>query len=172
MSDLRHFSKAFLADFIDLYKSYPCLWKIKSSEYKDRNKKDTAYTVLLRKLQEIEPNATKKTVKAKINSIRGSFRREMKKIEDSKRPDAGEIYETRLWYYDLLLFTKYQMPGDSDSNSVENLKGESESEQETDNEGEVRKMQLLKTSKSVYKIIYLELMHLSLMPFYSTFIIK
>lgn len=145
MSDLRHFSKAFMADFIQLYKSYPCLWKTKSSDYKDRNKKDTAYTVLLKKLQEIEPNATKKTVTAKINSIRGSFRREMKKIEDSKRSGSGadEIYATHLWYYDLLLFTKDQeMPRESVSNLVENGEGESGSEQGTDDGGEVREVQL------------------------------
>lgn len=35
-----------MADFIELYKSYPSLWKTKISDYKDRNKKDTAYRVL------------------------------------------------------------------------------------------------------------------------------
>ncbi|KAK5642436.1 hypothetical protein RI129_008603 [Pyrocoelia pectoralis] len=53
MSDLTQFSKSFMEDFIELYINYPCLWKTKSSECKDRNKKDTAYTALIKKLQEI-----------------------------------------------------------------------------------------------------------------------
>lgn len=89
MSVLRHFSNAFMADFIELYKSYPCLWKTKSSDYKDRNKKDAAYTVLLKKLQEIEPSATKKSVTAKINSIRGSFWSELKKLKTQN----GQVQE-------------------------------------------------------------------------------
>ncbi|XP_074027710.1 uncharacterized protein [Leptinotarsa decemlineata] len=138
-SDLRHFSKAFMTAFIELYKSFPCLWKTKSRDYKDRNKKDSAYMVLLKKLQEIEPNATKKTVKAKINSIRGSFRREMKKIEKSKRSGTGadDVYVTHLWYYDLLLFTNDQeMPRESVSNLDENRENESGSEREADDESE------------------------------------
>lgn len=65
---------------------------------------------LLKKLQEVEPTSTKKSVRVKINNIRGSFRREIKKIEESKRSGAGtdEIYVTHLWYYDLLLFCKDQ----------------------------------------------------------------
>lgn len=147
MSDLRNFSKAFMVDFIEIYKSFPCLWKTKSSDYKDRNKKDNAYMVLLKKLQEIEPNATKKTVTAKINSIRGSFRREMKKIEDSKRSGMGadELYVTHLWYYDLLLFTKDQeIPRKSVTNLDENRGNESGSEQEAaEDESEVSEMQYL-----------------------------
>ncbi|XP_074036734.1 uncharacterized protein [Leptinotarsa decemlineata] len=138
-SDLRHFSKAFMTDFIELHKSFPCLWKTKSRDYKDRNKKDSAHMVLLKKLQEIEPNATKKTVTAKINSIRGSFRREMKKIEESKRSGTGadDVYVTHLWYHDLLLFTNYQeMPRESVSNLDENRENESESEQEVDDGSE------------------------------------
>ncbi|KAK5641177.1 hypothetical protein RI129_009724 [Pyrocoelia pectoralis] len=53
MSDLTQFSKSFMEDFIELYINYLCLWKTKSSDCKDRNKKDTAYTALLKKLQEI-----------------------------------------------------------------------------------------------------------------------
>ncbi|CAH1959712.1 unnamed protein product [Acanthoscelides obtectus] len=46
-------------------------------------------------------------MKKKINNIRTSFGREMKKVEDSKRTGSGAdaIYEPSLWYYDLLLFT-------------------------------------------------------------------
>lgn len=47
--DLRNFSKVYMADFIELYKSYPCLRKTKSSDYKNRNKKDRAYSFIKKK---------------------------------------------------------------------------------------------------------------------------
>lgn len=140
MADLRNFSKDFMMEFIELYKSFPCLWKTKCKDYMNRNKKNSAYEILVKKLREIEPNATKQIVKNKINSIRGSFRREMKKIEESKRSGAGadEIYVTHLWYYDLLLFTKDQeMPRSSVSN-IENVDIGDDENKENENELEVR----------------------------------
>lgn len=141
MSDLRSYSKDFIREFIELYQSFPCLWKTKCKEYMNRTKKYSAYETLLKK-----PKSTKKCVKAKINSMRGSFRREMKKIEESKRSGAGtdEIYITHLWYYDLLLFCKDQeIPRASvcniDSQETEQPR---ESDQENDDEGEVSKIQL------------------------------
>lgn len=68
--------------------------------------KNEAYEKLVRKLQEVEPNANKETVKSKVNTLRGSFRREFKKVADSKRSGTGsdDIYEPHLWYYTLLYF--------------------------------------------------------------------
>ena len=47
---------------------------------------------------------------AKINSLRDSYRKEMKIVEEPNRSSAGtdELYQPHLWYYDLLLFTKDQ----------------------------------------------------------------
>jgi hypothetical protein len=39
MSDLRTVPGEFLSEFIDLYRENQCLWKIKSKDYSDRNKK-------------------------------------------------------------------------------------------------------------------------------------
>ena len=38
--------REFLTEFIELYRSFTCLWLVKSKEYSDRNKKDLAYTEL------------------------------------------------------------------------------------------------------------------------------
>jgi hypothetical protein len=36
-----------LEKFIELYRSYPCRWKVKSDEYKNRNLKNWAYDKLI-----------------------------------------------------------------------------------------------------------------------------
>ncbi|CAH1114681.1 unnamed protein product [Psylliodes chrysocephalus] len=41
---------------------------------------DSAYNTLAKKLGELEPGATKKSVLAKINSLRSAFRKEQKKV--------------------------------------------------------------------------------------------
>lgn len=68
----------------------------------------------------IHPEANRDFVVKKIQSLRGSFRKEVKKVEDSKRSGASaeDIYVPLLWYYDLLLFTQDQeIPTKSFSNT-------------------------------------------------------
>ena len=55
-----------LGEFIEIYKSEPCLWKVKTAEYHDRDKKDAAYRKLVMKLKEIEPDANVNVVKRKL----------------------------------------------------------------------------------------------------------
>ena len=69
-----------LGEFIEIYKSEPCLWKIKTSDYHDRDKKDAAYRKLVMKLKEIEPDANVNIVKKKTNNLRSNVRKEKKKI--------------------------------------------------------------------------------------------
>lgn len=47
MTDARYWSKKVVSNFIDIYKSYPCLWKIKSRDYTNRNLKNAAYDKLV-----------------------------------------------------------------------------------------------------------------------------
>ena len=51
--------RAVLIEFIDLYHAYPCLWKIKSQEYYNKNAKVSAQDKLVEKLKEIDPTADK-----------------------------------------------------------------------------------------------------------------
>lgn len=110
MTDMRSYSKEFIAEFIDLYKEHPCLWKVKSKEYSNRDIRNQSYNKLVNKLKEVEREANKETVIKKINSLRTAFRREQKKIADSKRSGAGtdDIYIPKLWYFNLLTFTADQ----------------------------------------------------------------
>ena len=58
--------REFLIEFIELYRSFTCLWLVKSKEYSDRNKKDLAYIELVKKFKEFDPSADRNTVLKKI----------------------------------------------------------------------------------------------------------
>ncbi|KAJ8963206.1 hypothetical protein NQ318_018672 [Aromia moschata] len=95
-----------LEDFIEIYRSEPCLWQVKNKYYHDRNKKEAAYAKLVSKLREIEADAARDAVIKRINNLRSAVRKEKKKVDSSKKsgtsPDA--IYKPILWYYDLFTF--------------------------------------------------------------------
>ncbi|CAG4961431.1 unnamed protein product [Colias eurytheme] len=62
-----------------------------------------------------------------MQSLRGSFRKELKKVIDSQRSGRGteDLYKSSLWYFDYMLFTKDQeVPTNSISNIDEDLKNE------------------------------------------------
>ncbi|KAL3277236.1 hypothetical protein HHI36_012587 [Cryptolaemus montrouzieri] len=99
-----------IVDSISIYQSERCLWQVKPSKYHDHTKKDAAYNELVKKLEELEPDATKKSVVAQMNSLRSAFRKERKKVEASKKSGASadSIYKPVLWYYDLFDFQQEQ----------------------------------------------------------------
>lgn len=110
MGDSRYWSKEFIRHFIEVYKSYPCLWKVRSKDYTNKNLKNKTYEKLVEVCKTIYPDANKDYVIKKIQSFRGSFRKEAKKVAESMRSGAGadDVYVPTLWYYDLLLFTSDQ----------------------------------------------------------------
>lgn len=128
MSDFRQCGREFLLEFIELYRTLPSLWKIKSHEYSDRIIKNKAYETLLTKLKEVDPKCSIVTVKKKIDSLRGSFRKELKKINSSSKSGAAtdDIYKPHLWYFDHLLFLSDQETPRSGRDNV----GEDEDENE------------------------------------------
>jgi hypothetical protein len=83
--DSRTYSCEFMIEFIDFYKILP---KVKRKSYSDRNLKNAAYEKLISKLREVEPNADRETAVKKINNIRSSYRRELKKL---KSPCTQEL---------------------------------------------------------------------------------
>ncbi|KAG8259750.1 hypothetical protein J6590_008785 [Homalodisca vitripennis] len=121
MADLRQCSKEFLTDFIALYESFPCIWRVKSKEYSDRDKKAGAYEILANKFREIGVTANQETVVKKINSLRSVYRKDLAKINKSIRSGAGEdeIYKPSLWYFDLLHFLNDQETPRQSRNTME-----------------------------------------------------
>ena len=45
--------RRFILECIELYKSLPAVWKVKSDEYSNRTKKEAAYSVLTKKYQQL-----------------------------------------------------------------------------------------------------------------------
>ena len=106
MSDIRAWSREFLTEFIELYKSLPCLWQVKSKEYSNKDKRNQAYAELIIKCKEVDRNVNKEFVTKKINSLRTVYRKELSKVKKSMRSGAGadEVYKPTLWYFDMLSF--------------------------------------------------------------------
>lgn len=76
--DLRVVPKRILKEFIDCYRAHPALWQIKNKEiYNNRNLKNRGYLELVKIWKRFDPEANQKMVKSKIQSLRGSFRKEL-----------------------------------------------------------------------------------------------
>lgn len=122
----------FLIEFIEMYRSLPCLWRVKSSDYSNRQKKAEAYDKLLSLCKSVCPTATLELVKNKIANLRTVFKKELKKVEASVNAGASgeEIYIPRLWYFDLLKFTIDQ---DVPTPSMSRFPDTYEGQQEEDN---------------------------------------
>lgn len=123
MTDIRSWSKEIVVDLLAMYHSFPCLWKIKSDDYKNKNLREDAYKKLVDFCKERGfTEANRDFVVKKIQSLRGSFRKELKKVNDSLRSGTGvdDVYTSSLWYFNNLLFTKDQeTPTRSFSNDVD-----------------------------------------------------
>lgn len=99
-------NRVFWEEFIEQYRKYPCLWDVKAKTYMDRYLKSAAMDKLVEKCKEINPLANKDYVSKKIHNMRCAFRRELKKVRNSKSTgiEADDVYVPSLWYFELLSF--------------------------------------------------------------------
>lgn len=99
-------NKAFWEEFIQMYRSFPCLWDVKSKNYADRNLRNAALEELTKKCKEVHPLATRDYVTKKIHNFRCGFRRELKKIKASTTTGCSvdDRYVPSLWYFDIMSF--------------------------------------------------------------------
>ncbi|XP_030372982.1 uncharacterized protein LOC115622971 [Scaptodrosophila lebanonensis] len=97
--------RQFWREFLALYESLPELWDARNLNYRHRDCKYEAYDVLQRKLQELEPNATRYDVQRRINIFRTNYRRERLRI--LKQQSLGvqsDVVKPTLWFYDFMSF--------------------------------------------------------------------
>ncbi|KAG8251641.1 hypothetical protein J6590_075227 [Homalodisca vitripennis] len=115
-------------EFIALFRDLPCLWQTTSKEYHDRPKREAAYHTLLEKMKEVEPLANKDCVIKKINNMRSSFRKEVKKIKESMKTGSGayEVYKPKLWYFESLRFLNDQKTPRQSISNIDNHDSENE----------------------------------------------
>lgn len=95
-------SRQFWTDFLELYISFPCLWKFSDASYGNKNSRAAAMQTLLEKLHEVEPLADIKTLSRKINSFRTTFRQVYKKYNRPISSEGGaskDVEEPTLWYF-------------------------------------------------------------------------
>lgn len=121
MSDIRNWSKEYLTEFTSIYREQPCLWKIKDKWlYTNRNLKTMAYEKLANFAQTVYSDANKTWVVQRVQSLRGSFRKEFNKWNETRNKTGSStdsVHVPSLWYYNQLLFTKEQeTPEESISN--------------------------------------------------------
>lgn len=95
-----------MKEFINIYRNEPCLWEIKSKDYRDRNKKAAAYDKLIQQYRKLESKANRDVIVKKLNILRTNYRKEKRKVEESNRSRSGtnDVYVPKLWYYNLLKF--------------------------------------------------------------------
>ncbi|XP_077295715.1 uncharacterized protein LOC143917955 [Arctopsyche grandis] len=127
MCDIGFMNKEFLTEFIKIYRKHSALWDRNYKNYYKRAHKEVGFEALLELYKQIKQNADRDDVVKKIQSLRGSFRKEHRKVQKSIENGDESIYVPSLWYYDLLLFT---VSGETQQD-VQNL---SDNESETVNE--------------------------------------
>lgn len=69
-----------MLEFIDLFRSMPCLWDRQHLGYAVRQYRTEAYKLLLQKYREIDEEATLHTVRSRLDIVRNGFIRELKKV--------------------------------------------------------------------------------------------
>jgi hypothetical protein len=71
-------SSDFLTKFLEEYREMPVLWQVRSADYSNRTKRDEAWDLLMQLTGEKIPEADLCFVKKKVDSIRASFRKELR----------------------------------------------------------------------------------------------
>nr|XP_023029141.1 uncharacterized protein LOC111517282 [Leptinotarsa decemlineata] len=140
---------SFLTDFIEASREFPCLWKVKSNKYRDRNKRDEALNNLLLLTRDTIPTANLSFVKSRIESIKQSFRREFRKVRLKMKSGtaAEDDYKSRFWYYDLISFIADH---ETLSTSTTTLQEDEEEDEDVQNESHRTKCQKTESLRKTF----------------------
>ncbi|CAB3252724.1 unnamed protein product [Arctia plantaginis] len=89
---------------IDLFRELSYLWDKKHKEYFNRDMRQEAFKMLLQLFnEETGKNTTLADFKKKLENMRTTYGRELKKVNASKQTGSGsnDIYVPSVWYYRL-----------------------------------------------------------------------
>ncbi|XP_005107344.1 uncharacterized protein LOC101845645 [Aplysia californica] len=91
-----------LSLLVDLYRDQPCLWDSSSPEHADKELRQYALEEILKGAGYAITEDNVAILKRKINSLRTTYTRELRKVLDSKEKDPDNVYEPRWTYYERL----------------------------------------------------------------------
>lgn len=95
-------------EFVKTYERLPILWDVNHPDYTNKYRRAIANDALLEIMKKWEKSATRLTVRQKINILRSSYRKDLRKHLKSKTigPNGEEIYEynPRNWKFYALRF--------------------------------------------------------------------
>ncbi|XP_017125493.1 uncharacterized protein LOC108144857 [Drosophila elegans] len=97
----------FIDDFIEEYKCNPCLWKADSADFRNRSRRQEAYSKLIEVATKHGEMYNVERTKQKINNLRCAFRHQLRKYNEVKK--KGEKYEPycpKRRYFESLMFLK------------------------------------------------------------------
>ncbi|XP_063834611.1 uncharacterized protein LOC135083794 [Ostrinia nubilalis] len=84
-------------NLIETLKEMPYIWNNSTDKYYNKHLRNEGYRVLLDIYKTIQPKATPKTLKKKLEHMRTSYFNELRKVQKAKQTD--KIYEPTLWFY-------------------------------------------------------------------------
>jgi hypothetical protein len=76
-------SPDFLTKFLEEYRELLVLWQVRSADHSNRAKRDEAWDSLVQFTREKIPDADLCFVQIRVDSIRASFRKELRRVRDS-----------------------------------------------------------------------------------------
>jgi hypothetical protein len=92
-------SKEFVLEFIEEFRSHPSIWKVQSKEYQNRETKESPYSALTEKVKTVDTQANKEIVWKKINNLGSSFRKERKEVLMAESGMSTEdLYVPKFWH--------------------------------------------------------------------------
>uniref|UniRef100_A0A2S2Q873 MADF domain-containing protein n=1 Tax=Sipha flava TaxID=143950 RepID=A0A2S2Q873_9HEMI len=84
MSELEWTAKQIII-FLNIFQNYPYLWDVTSKDYLNRNFKEVSYNKLLDNLHMSDIPGSLYSLKKKIKSLRDTYRKELQKVQKSKK---------------------------------------------------------------------------------------
>ncbi|XP_073833857.1 uncharacterized protein [Musca autumnalis] len=95
---------AYLKEFLLCYEKQRCLWDTAHPGYTRRDERNESYKTLSKIMEKYNKPSSLYDVRKKINTIRSSYKRELRKIMQSEACGDDNLYQPKIWWYDYCKF--------------------------------------------------------------------